>query len=347
MLFAIGTRVRFLHSRDEGVVTGLLDNGMVNVLLDESAFEIPAFIDDLMRAEEYDDANPSVKAKIVPGKQESKSKKPEQPQVETQYTILKSFGIQMAFDPVLNSLGHTEKYRMILINDTRNDVLISLELYLGGRVTLRYNGKLDRTSTHQVGELLFDQLNDSPLFEIDCWRVTTQGTGSKMHKTLRLKPKQFFSRVKTAPLLNKQVHLYRLFENLSGKAEPKEEDLQSYTRRNISPPPQWLDVRERMPHEVAELAEFIPELDLHIENLTPNFKKLSNSEILRIQLSHFESYIDKAIRLGVERVFIIHGVGKGRLRDAIASLLLQMPEVSTFRNEFHPRYGYGATEVVF
>ena len=55
----------------------------------------------------------------------------------------------------------------------------------------------------KVGELLFDQLNDSPLFEVDCWRITTQGTGSKMHKTLRLKPKHFFNKVKTAPCSTK------------------------------------------------------------------------------------------------------------------------------------------------
>lgn len=347
MLFAVGTRVRFLHSRDEGVVTGLLDNGMVNVLLDDSDFEIPAFIDDLVRAEGFQDARPSVKAKIVPGKRENKEKRPDRPPIETQYAILKSYGIQLAFDPIHNAEGQTEKYGVILINDTRNDALIGLELYLGGRLGLRFNGKLGQVSTQTIGELLFDQLNDSPVFEVDCWRLTTQGTGSKMHKTLRLKPKQFFNKVKTAPLLNRRVHLFRLFETLKERTEPKEEDLQSYTRRNTRPASQWLDIRERMPHEVIELAEFIPELDLHIENITPNHKKLSKAEILRLQLAHFESYINKAIRLGVERVFIIHGVGKGRLRDAIASRLLQMPEVRTFRNEYHPRYGYGATEVVF
>ena len=347
MLFAVGTRVRFLHSRDEGVVTALLDNGMVNVLLDDNDFEIPAFIDDLMRAEDFQDANPSVKARIVPGKQNNNAEQPPPISIETQYSILKSFGIQLAFDPVLNAQGHAEKYRIILINDTQHDTLIGLELYLNGRLSIRYNGKLARVSTFLAGELLFDQLNDGPVFEIDCWRITTQGTGSTMHKTLRLKPKQFFSKVKTAPLLNKKVHLFRLFETLKGLTEPKEEGLDSYTRRNVRPVAHWTDIRERMPHEVLELAEFIPELDLHIQNLTANHQKLSKAEILRLQLSHFESYIEKAVRLGVERVFIIHGVGKGRLRDAIASRLLQMPEVSTFRNEYHPRYGYGATEVVF
>ena len=134
MLFAVGTRVRFLHSRDEGVVTGLLDNGMVSVLLDDGDFEIPAFIDDLVRAEDFQDAHPSVKAKIVPGKQKEKKGLPERPPIETQYAILKSFGIQLAFDPVLNPEGHAEKYGIVLINDTQYDTIIGMELFLDGRL---------------------------------------------------------------------------------------------------------------------------------------------------------------------------------------------------------------------
>jgi len=40
-------------------------------------------------------------------------------------------------------------------------------------------------------------------------------------------------------------------------------------------------------------------------------------------------------------------IGKGRLRNEIASRLVQMPEVKTFKNEYHPNYGFGATEVIF
>ena len=351
MLFSVGTKVRFLHSKDEGVVTALLDNGMVNVLLAGSNFEIPAFIDDLARAEDYRDEHPSVKAKIVKGPSPSPVQTPPPPVIESQYTILKSLGIQLAFDPVLRPDGQAEKYRIFLLNDTRYDFLITFELHLKERLALSRNSKLPQMSTLELGELLFDQLNDGPAIELDCWRITTQGTDRRMHKSLRIKPKQFFKNVRTAPLLNRQVHLFRLFENLDEHQTPAsgDEGLKDYTKRLTKPAPTYntIDVRERMPHEVVELAEFIPEIDLHIEMLVNNHQKLGNAEILRIQLSHFDAYIDKAIRLGVERVFVIHGLGKGRLRDAIASRLLQMQEVRSFRNEYHPRYGYGATEVVF
>lgn len=344
MLFAIGTRVRFIHSNDEGVVTGLLGDGMVNVLLDDN-FEIPAFLDDLVRA---DEERPTVKARIVPGKQDKPAPAPERPQAESQYTIIKGAGIQVAFDPVIRNDANAEKYLIYLINDTNYDVLFTYGLSLEGQLKNQHNGKLNGMSTYLLGELRFDDLNDTPEVDLQCWRILTDGTGPRLHKNLKIKPKQFFKRLVTAPLLNKPVHLFRVIENLKEGAtrQMEGEDLRSYTKRKAKP---VYNAHEETldRHEVKELAEFIPELDLHIEQLVENPHKLSNAEILHIQLRHFDAYIDKALRLGIKRVFVIHGIGKGRLRDAIATRLLRLPEVDTFKNEYHPRYGYGATEVIF
>ncbi|MEL7222930.1 MAG: Smr/MutS family protein, partial [Bacteroidota bacterium] len=156
----------------------------------------------------------------------------------------------------------------------------------------------------------------------------------------------------TAPYLNKPVYLYHLFtdKELSQKKEqPKEvkarENLKSYTQRTNTKPKrsQWTNLQE-MPHEVWELATFKNEIDLHIEKLTDNPQK---GQILSTQMRYFEQYMDRAIRVGAERVFIIHGLGEGKLRDAVAKRLAAMPEVKSFANDYHPLYGYGATEVVF
>ncbi len=349
MLVSVGTRVRLVHLRENGVVTELLhEEGMARVRLDDGD-EIPVFLEDLSRPDPTPSNKPPVKAKFVPGKQDKVETPPERPPIESQYLIIKSKGIQLAFDPLPEADGQVRQYNIYLLNDTRSDYLFTFELQLDGRVAQRENHKIDRTSYVPVGQLHFDQLNDTPTAVISCWRLTTSGTGPKMEKTLRIRPKQFFKRTKTAPLLNRKVHLFLVFEPDADQQPPKEEaeDLRDYTRKNYRPKPEWQDIRTRMPHEVLEMAEFIPEIDLHIEELRSDFKKLSNAEILRIQLFHFDQYMRKAIRLGVERVFIIHGIGKGKLRDSIASRLIQMPEVRSFRNEYHHRYGYGATEVIF
>lgn len=347
MLFSIGTRVKFINTSDTGVVTELLDNGMVNVLLDEQDMEIPAFLDDLVRAEDKIDEFPSVKAKIVPGKKAKKLKAPELPQPDIQYAIFKSKGLQLAFDPILKLDAHAERYKIYLINDTKDEALFTLTLKLKNRVDQRYNGKIKAMSVYEVGELLFDQLNDHPVFDVECWRISTAGTETRLHKSLRIKPKQFFKKTTMAPLLNKQVHLFNVFAQLKAAPNKKDEDLQTYTKRRARPTIQWDNIRERFSVDVMEFAEFEPEFDLHIENLISDHQKLTNNEILSIQLFHFEQYISKAIRLGVDRVFVIHGVGKGKLRNEIATRLVQMDHIKSFKNEFHPRYGYGATEVIF
>ena len=45
--------------------------------------------------------------------------------------------------------------------------------------------------------------------------------------------------------------------------------------------------------------------------------------------------MEEAVRQGVERVFIIHGIGKGHLRNLITATLIRNPNVITFKNEFH------------
>jgi dsDNA-specific endonuclease/ATPase MutS2 len=86
---------------------------------------------------------------------------------------------------------------------------------------------------------------------------------------------------------------------------------------------------------------------LHIENLVKDHSKMSNGEIMKTQLNHFHGYLDEATRLGVQKVFVIHGIGKGKLRNEIATILMRNPDVKTFKNEYHPKYGTGATEVFF
>jgi len=333
-----------VHTGDEGTVTAWLDGGMLNVRLHDGGMEIPAFPEDLARVEA---PQPKVKAKIIPPQPKKEQREPERPRAATQYTILKSMGIQLAFEPIIRPDGTTEKYLAYLINDTRYDVLIDFEFSLLNKTIKAENGKLTGVSSLSVGELRFDELNDAPVFDIECQLITTEGLGDKMHKNLKIKPKQFFKKIKTAPLLNKSVHLYRLFENLAASAKPpKQEDLKTYTQRNARPATSGWHEDAHTLRFAMQLAEFSAELDLHIERLSDNHEKLNNAEILSLQVATFERYMDRAIQLGVERVFIIHGVGKGRLRDAIATRLMQMPEVKSFKNEYHPRYGYGATEVI-
>ena len=219
---------------------------------------------------------------------------------------------------------------------------------LNSRGPQTWSNKLKSVSYQKLGEFLYDDLNESPEFEVECHWVTTEGLTTAEFKSLKIKPKTFFGNLRTAPFLNKPVHWYRLFEKPELVEEKSTEDLESYTKRHTKPVAKQSSTHRRAFHvpDTNELAAFNPEIDLHIEKLTDNWRKLTSGDIVKIQLSHFEAFIANAIRLGVERVFVIHGVGEGKLKDAIATRLMQNPDINTFKNEFHHRYGWGATEVI-
>jgi len=299
MLFAIGTKVRLKHTGDQGEVTEMLADGMLNVWIPTQQMEIPVFEEDLIREQDYTAPIKKVKINKPSLTPTEKTIQYPPPMMNDQYTVFQSRGLQLAFDPKYDIEGLTTHYDVFLLNDTQSEFLFSSQRHLPNQSSKKTHGKLTAYSSYQLDNLLFDQLNDTPTYEIECWQITTAGTGQKQQKTLKIKAKQFFKKVKIAPLLDRAVHLYILFEKAATKKKTKEEDLKSYTQKNVRPVKyQKSGNRKYNQHDVEEYANFKGEIDLHIENLSSRKGKMSSSEKLQLQLDHFERYMDKAIRLG-------------------------------------------------
>ena len=77
------------------------------------------------------------------------------------------------------------------------------------------------------------------------------------------------------------------------------------------------------------------------------YEGCSNYEILSLQLKAFEKYYHLAIAHHQHSLTVIHGVGEGVLRDEIHDILRLKKEVKSFVNQYHPNFGYGATEIFF
>lgn len=58
-----------------------------------------------------------------------------------------------------------------------------------------------------------------------------------------------------------------------------------------------------------------------------------------------EEYISACRERGIFEIRIIHGKGKGVLRDTVRKRLARMPEVKSFRNSEESGGGWGATMV--
>ena len=95
MLYAVGTKVRLKHTGDAGVIYKHLGRRNAECFHRKPRHGNPSFEEDLERAEDYD--NTHVKAKIVATPLPKKIVKYDQQKIETQYTILKSGGLQLAF----------------------------------------------------------------------------------------------------------------------------------------------------------------------------------------------------------------------------------------------------------
>jgi dsDNA-specific endonuclease/ATPase MutS2 len=56
----------------------------------------------------------------------------------------------------------------------------------------------------------------------------------------------------------------------------------------------------------------------------------------------------EAVDLGVPEVYIIHGLGEGKLRNTVQTILSELKslgKLKSFSNEYLEKYGFGATWV--
>ena len=94
-----------------------------------------------------------------------------------------------------------------------------------------------------------------------------------------------------------------------------------------------------------KIKDLTKEIDLHIEELVDSKSGLTNSEILSIQLERFEKEIQYCLSNGIKKLIVIHGVGNGKLKQEIISVLKTIDDISYY-DASYKNYGYGATEIM-
>jgi hypothetical protein len=104
-------------------------------------------------------------------------------------------------------------------------------------------------------------------------------------------------------------------------------------------------------YDATRIREHLPParsvIDLHAEKLTAHWQSMQPDEILQLQLDELAKWLDLAVAHNLPAMVIIHGVGKGVLRNEIHALLKTRKEVKSFVQQYEPAYGDGATRVFF
>ncbi|RKE94740.1 Smr/MutS family protein [Ichthyenterobacterium magnum] len=86
------------------------------------------------------------------------------------------------------------------------------------------------------------------------------------------------------------------------------------------------------------------EVDLHIHHLTKSTKRMSNHDMLTLQLETAERQLNFAIHKRIQKVVFIHGVGEGVLKLELEYLFGRYNNVKFYDADYQ-KYGLGATEV--
>lgn len=86
------------------------------------------------------------------------------------------------------------------------------------------------------------------------------------------------------------------------------------------------------------------EVDLHIHQLVPSSKGMTNYDMLNIQMETAKRQLEFAIRKRIQKVVFIHGVGAGVLKEELNYLFKRYENVKYYDADYQ-KYGLGATEV--
>ena len=255
--------------------------------------------------------------------------------------------LQLIFLPESLDDNSIKGYHIGVQNTSSHDYIYTIKIDFKNKTLIEKRGKIESKNICQLDFMPFEELNNTPEFKCDFWKLNKDKTGKKISSFCKIKPKQFFVKKIFLESIQREVILYKLEVSKTILSE-KGEDLTTYTKENITTQkvkPNFVYSTDKI--DLLSRAEFVNEIDLHLENLTQKGAKLRNNEKLDLQLTAAENFIQKAIKLDASKVYLIHGIGKGKLKERIHDLLHRHPSVRSFKNEYHHKYGYGATEVIF
>ncbi len=329
MRYNKGDKVIYLPTGETAKVTKLVGDELVYIRMEVDKEEIPAFADDI--APVLEDNRP---------REEKQTFQPTTFSSTFHKEDLKE-GLYLIVQYKMGQLNPESTLPVFVYNHSNIKVFFDLNYYTSISEPFQIKGKLEAGGIDLIHHISFDNLEKSPTFEID-WYL--ESDVKRVYQCdISIKPAAFFKKHGSIAIINSTGSMYYLQTKLKNATSADTETLAGYTKaeQKFSPGIKMKDPSKKL----KERASFDTVLDLHIENIHPDPSRLKKGELLPFQLKIFGDYIDKAIRLGVQQVYIVHGLGNGKLKNEIATKLVLHPGVNTFKNEYHPSYGFGATEV--
>ncbi len=350
MNLKIGDKVRPLNEVGEGLVVSIDKNDLVQVRGGDG-FEMPYAKKELVKVYDEKDGEEIIEIESAEIDKEEVNFEEENAQWETDADSPSPLleGVYLAYELIQPKHFSNSALGFCLVNNTAYDVQYNVLINAGG--SLR-SIAFDNLSANNL--VLLEKISKTAI-EAYC-SVTVQ---LLFNKNVSFQPRQPFSdtiKIKPAKLYNPSGFIKNNYtDNIAFFAPVLITDVSNNTvkitpdiARNIenailSKEKKKLTILSKKHFRNSELSE--KEIDLHIEELVNNSRRMSNGEIVEVQLNHFQRELDSAIAQHLHKIVFIHGVGTGKLKNEIHTILKTYTKIR-FHDASYSKYGFGATEVI-
>lgn len=340
MKYQIGDEIVITLTGEEGRVVEIMNDKMVMVEIRNVKF--PAYIDQIdfpyFKRFSQNQVQQQEKKKEKKYIDNVPKEKPQPNQIKVADGVWIVFIPKFALDDFNDEV--VELFKVYLVNRTNHAFNFEYEQKLLGESEFAIKNEIHSFQDFYLHDFDFENINDSPSFHFDFSLMKPdKKKAPHFEASLKLKPKQVFKQIEELKESNLSTISYKLFEEYPDKVEEEKFELSSLADKGFK-----VYAADKIRQNLEPARSVI---DLHIEKLTDNWEHLSNIEILGIQLNEFEKWYHLAVANHQPSFIVIHGIGKGTLKDEIHELLKSRKEVKTFINQYDPRFGYGATEIFF
>jgi Smr domain len=359
MKFESGDKIALKATGEEGIFVKEIDKKMVLISINKTEFPVFAteiehpyfnwFTDKNFKLQKPDkifiDNVPKEKKVILPN----------------------FFGMHLVFMPVYKNISDDniiEKVKVYLSNNQIQAYNFYYYFESKERESFKIQSEVTAQSDFYLHDISYEQLATNPFFEINCAEIINT-ISTNLHQyddRFSIKPKKIFSLIEDMHLKNLPFFSQLLF-NTSVPTNKAVEVLQvtpwqpkkvssfekstkiEHLEKTILPVPAS---KPQLPDIQIEHYFTNPfEIDLHIEKLLLNAEEMTAEEKINFQMAIFTKALDTAIFRGQNSLIVIHGIGKGMLKNKIHAILNQTKQVHSYVNQHDNRFGFGATEIFF
>lgn len=355
MKYRKGDRVKFLNESGGGVISKIVSPNLVHVTI-EDGFDIPVLPSELIKIEDKPVAGRSFfneshetesMASYIPPQA---AEEPEDDRRTPLYYGKNAAapGIYLAFSPQNQKFLITGDICIYIMNNTPYDIIYNLYTREGDQ----YNNR-DYDTVFAEQKILVDIIPRDDLskvlegfVQVMFQKEVLDEIPLPVHAGYKVQGSKFYQEnsFKKNGMLNEQAIVIAVAEMNSvekvndRKAIKKLEDKYKAKEQKITKPQSLIDR-----HKIGEREA---EVDLHISALKEDFKELSSDEILRYQISYFETSLESAITHQYQKVIFIHGIGNGTLKSTLRKKVKEEYPDFIVRNAAFTQYGNGAIEVL-